>query len=376
MRVDKILPALASFYLGSLLAFAVGPIRLARADNVGLTESVVIRVLKNKGLLDSSGSVPAAGGVSSVAGTSNQVNVSAATGAVTFSLPQSIGTGSSPTFNGLTVTTGLGATSGGTGATTVTSGDLLYGSASNVWSKLPKGADGTYLTLVAGLPAWGSVSAGTTVFPIDTAPGSANAMDDEFEAASIDAKWTQFSTTGGGTVKTQSGNGVLNIAATAGGGHEIWMFEQTTSATTFKFRAKCDYFSAGAGASGVGIYVRNSTDGKSTSIMHRDDASAGVNTRGWYVTDVSGASANGSTNITTIMGLAESSGSTPFWVEIEQDASNLYFRASQNGVNFYTIATRGKTSFITSGVNRVGLLCYATTTDVPFGNFHWFRRVS
>lgn len=40
--------------------------------------------------------------VSSITGTANQVIASAATGAVTLSLPQSIGTGSSPTFAGVT----------------------------------------------------------------------------------------------------------------------------------------------------------------------------------------------------------------------------------------------------------------------------------
>lgn len=43
-------------------------------------------------------------GVSSITGTANQVIASASTGAVTLSLPQSIGTGNSPTFAGLTLT--------------------------------------------------------------------------------------------------------------------------------------------------------------------------------------------------------------------------------------------------------------------------------
>jgi len=43
--------------------------------------------------------------VSSITGTANQVIASAATGAVTLSLPQSIGTGSSPTFAALTLGT-------------------------------------------------------------------------------------------------------------------------------------------------------------------------------------------------------------------------------------------------------------------------------
>jgi len=47
--------------------------------------------------------------LTSVAGTTNQVNVSASTGAVTFSLPQSIHTAATPTFGGLTLSgTGTG----------------------------------------------------------------------------------------------------------------------------------------------------------------------------------------------------------------------------------------------------------------------------
>lgn len=48
-----------------------------------------------------------AGGVTSITGTANQVIASAATGAVTLSTPQSIGTGSSPTFASLTLSGNL-----------------------------------------------------------------------------------------------------------------------------------------------------------------------------------------------------------------------------------------------------------------------------
>ncbi len=47
------------------------------------------------------------GGVTSIAGTSNQVTASASTGAVTLSLPQNIHTSATPTFGGLTVGNGV-----------------------------------------------------------------------------------------------------------------------------------------------------------------------------------------------------------------------------------------------------------------------------
>jgi hypothetical protein len=57
------------------------------------------------------------------------------------------------------------ATSGGTGTATVSTGDLLYGSAANTWSKLAAGTNGYILTLAAGVPTWSAAPAtGVTSF--------------------------------------------------------------------------------------------------------------------------------------------------------------------------------------------------------------------
>jgi hypothetical protein len=57
-----------------------------------------------------SGYLTSSSGVTSITGTSNQVIASASTGAVTLSLPQSIGTSNTPTFAGLTLTGTLSGT--------------------------------------------------------------------------------------------------------------------------------------------------------------------------------------------------------------------------------------------------------------------------
>ncbi len=121
-------------------------------------------------------------GVTSVAGTPNQVNVSGATGAVTLSLPQDIHTDATPTFDGVVLDnlpTGSAATevvtsNGGTletrtinsliGAATLTEGSLWVGDAGNNPAELPVGANGEVLTIVGGVPAW-------------TVPGGAPSMD-------------------------------------------------------------------------------------------------------------------------------------------------------------------------------------------------------
>lgn len=50
--------------------------------------------------------------------------------------------------------TAIGATKGGTGLTSYTTGDLLYGSASNVLSKLGIGSTNQVLTVSGGVPTW------------------------------------------------------------------------------------------------------------------------------------------------------------------------------------------------------------------------------
>lgn len=70
-----------------------------------------------------------AGGVSSITGTANQVNASAATGAVTLSTPQNIHTAATPTFAGLTISgTTNGILSEITGANSTIAGDFVVDS--------------------------------------------------------------------------------------------------------------------------------------------------------------------------------------------------------------------------------------------------------
>ena len=72
-----------------------------------------------------------------------------------------VGTVTTGTWNG----SAIGATYGGTGQTTVTTGDLLYGSASNTWSKLPAATNGQILTLAGGVPTW-ATNPGTTAWSL------------------------------------------------------------------------------------------------------------------------------------------------------------------------------------------------------------------
>lgn len=104
------------------------------------------------------------GSVTSITGTTNQVIASSSTGAVTLSLPQSIGTSNSPTFVGLTL-------SGLTGYLKGNGGSALSASATIPVADI-SGLVGTYAPLASpsftGVPLAPTASAGTNTTQIST----------------------------------------------------------------------------------------------------------------------------------------------------------------------------------------------------------------
>ena len=93
----------------------------------------------------------------------NTTTITFGSTAITFtefsSVPAYVG-GTNININGQTisVTGTIDETNGGTGVNTVTTGDLLYGSGTNTWSKLAAGSQYKSLVMGASTPEWNSVS--------------------------------------------------------------------------------------------------------------------------------------------------------------------------------------------------------------------------
>lgn len=87
-------------------------------------------------------------------GVSGNPTIDIASGYVGQASITTLGTITTGVWNGTVV----GPTFGGTGQTSVTAGDILYGSASNVWSKRAIGSTGNFLRVSGGLPVWGSAA--------------------------------------------------------------------------------------------------------------------------------------------------------------------------------------------------------------------------
>ena len=96
----------------------------------------------------------------------------------------------------------LGATYGGTGQSTITTGDLLYGSASNTISKLAIGSTGTVLRVVGGVPSWGTDYTGTVTSVAATVPSFLSISGSPITSSgtlAITLSGTALPTTSGGT---------------------------------------------------------------------------------------------------------------------------------------------------------------------------------
>lgn len=117
--------------------------------------------------------------------------------------------------SGMTLTTPLAAVYGGSGHSSYSVGDLLYADTTTTLSSLPVGANGTVLTLSAGLPTWAAVTAGVTSVSgtlnrITSTGGSTPVID-------IDAAYVgQSSITTLGTVSSGTWS-ATTIATTKGG---------------------------------------------------------------------------------------------------------------------------------------------------------------
>lgn len=281
----------------------------------------------SSGINNSSGGITNAGPITGATGLTSS-------GTITFS---GLGTGivhsnvngvlSSSALNlaggGTEITGTLPVTNGGTGLTSVTTGQIIYASAANTFAALGIGSEGQVLTVSSGIPAWGSSGAGSpcatcivnnpgstqTITPAAaTATGlvvkqAASGSVDVFRIESNDGSSTFFKidSSGNVTLGNQTSSGVFTVSPTStdpisispvaeGVGQYTGTItsEDLTAARTWTFpnesgiiclaSGNCSGTAASVGGSGTTNYLSrwSSTYGLTDSIIYDSGTNIGI----------------------------------------------------------------------------------------------------
>jgi len=153
-----------------------------------------------------------------------------------------VGSYSGGTWNG----SAIGAIYGGTGQTAVATGDLLYGSGTNTWSRLSAGTNGYVLTLSGGVPTWAASTGGVTSF----SGGSTGLTPSTATTGAISLAGTLGVGYGGTGVTTTPSNGALLIGN--GTGYTSATLTAGTNITITNSSGGISIAATGGGATGGG----------------------------------------------------------------------------------------------------------------------------
>jgi hypothetical protein len=245
---------------------------------------------------------------------------------------------------------------GGTGQTTVTTGDLLYGSATNTWSKLGIGSTGQVLRVVSGTPAWGTDYVGTVTSVAATVPSFLSISGSPITSSgtlAISYSGTALPTTSGGTGLTSfTANGVVYASSTSAlATGSTFVFDGTNVGIgTSSPAAKLEVNNSTASNStvrGIGVQVNRSysTSNNGTSIaVTTSNGTVGTHDLGALIFKEAPISNGGSAYVQMFAGSASTTGA----------AGNKFLEAYYNGssLNYLALYTNGtqRTLIDSSGI--------------------------
>lgn len=166
-----------------------------------------------------------------------------------------------------------------------------------------------------------------------------------------------------GSSSVATGNGMLTVigAATGSGGNQV-LLVKTAPATPYVITARLRAIVVNRTFQGFGLCFRESSTGK----VHTLD----------YVVTVTGSSSAGGarvlrstkyTNATTFSAdyLLTSFHVAPEWFRLADDGVNRLVSVSPDGVNWFALHTIGRTDFLLTGANQVGLVISTENAATP-----------
>jgi hypothetical protein len=254
-------------------------------------------------------------------------------------------------------------------------GDVpIYDSATGTWVAGPQTGGG----------GGSGGSGGVGVTHVDAPPATPEAEDDEFEGTTLDtAKWAYGADWSAGSVAAEEQvDGAYVIKLNAAGTANEKAYAQVQAGSTYKYRAKVRIFTAGsdgdaldnpANYARIEIFVATDSDNKRVSSVCEWNGGS------WYfgARRTTGATYNSGANYVASL-IPTTTPPLGLYLEIEDDGTNIYFRASISGHKgtFATFRSESRTTHLGGTADRVGFaVCGAGSGQPVIGVVEWFRKI-
>jgi len=208
-------------------------------------------------------------------------------------------------------------------------------------------------------PAW--------KFDPDIPPETPNAMDDEFDGTSLDAKWT-IKEAAGFVYTTEFSNSVFAVHGTVQKNRGCF-FLQPISGSAWRFRMKTYIEGPMWNFAATGFTVGNNSSNKYFNTGIICHSSYGYPS--FFLARTTGVETyNNESDLYNFSGLV-------MYLECELSGTNLIFRASTSGLIWRTFCTEALATHVGS-VDRIGLWThpYANDAQAFTISYDWFRRMA
>lgn len=205
----------------------------------------------------------------------------------------------------------------------------------------------------------------------DRSPSSPNAMDDEFEGTTLDAKWTIYSDEPTNRSVTVDG-GQLNLEYTsnAANSRRFVSVLQNVPSGTWKFRTKMNIEGTLWTYIGGTVIVRKASSDKSHLFGLMKHGSWGDGLSAFY-SRLTASTMNSEVDLLNYF-------TQTLYMEVEYDGTNLIYRVSTTGVKYQTVFTEAVATHLGGAPEQIGLNLHpynAAGYANPMVSFEWFRRV-
>lgn len=223
--------------------------------------------------------------------------------------------------------------------------------------------------------AGGGGGGGSAPISPDSHPSSPNAMDDEFEAGSLDGKWA-FRNQGGLTAGFSDGCLVLNKPQEAA--DAVRLVEQNCPAGTWRFRAKTALYSSATNYQLGGMVLYNTSASRAVVFGIVYSGSFQIYADKRSLSTFSGSLFGTALGAATIIQNPEQW----LYLEVEKNATHFILRVSTNGVKFRQVHTETLSTYIENSgtIDKIGLGILSNSTGGGTQACEyivdWFRRMA